>query len=455
MLNVYDTLVQIDAQNNIQPDLALSWKYDSPTSLTFTLRTDVKFQDGTAFDASAVVTNINRILTTTSSPRYSEINSIDHVTAVDPSHVQFALKKPFAPLLATLTDRAGMILSPTAIQSLGASGLANAPKNAGSGPFSFVEWIKGDHLTIQKNPSYWQKDVHGTALPYLDKVIYKPITNETTMFANLQTSTIQVAQALNPTDVPTVKSNPDLVYNQIPGLSFNGFELNTKSPPLDNVHVRRAIAYGVNPQEILTSVLKNIGVISQGPISPSSWAFPQGSAPPFTYDVTKAKAELTQSGLQNVTFTMLIASGSPLNTQLAQFLQAELQTVGITMNLQPETFTKILSDTAAFQYQAALVGWSGRVDPDGNLYNWFHTGGGNNDAQYSNTQVDQALDDARSNSTQSARATDYQQAEQQIQQDQPYIFLYHGVAAQITTKNVKNFVLLPTTMMLFATTYLG
>ncbi len=455
MLNIYDTLVSSDAQNNIKPDLATSWTYDSPTSLTFTLRTDVMFQDGTPFNAAAVVTNIERYLGDKASPRYSELSSVDHVTAVDPSHVTFVLKQPFAPLLATLTDRAGMILSPAVITALGNSGLANAPVNAGSGPFTFVEWVKGDHLTIKKNPHYWMKDAQGNAMPYLNQVIYKPITNETTMLAQLQTNTIQVSQGISPNDVATVKSNSSLVYNQIPGLGFNGFELNTKMPPLDNVHVRRAIAYGVNPQEILTSVLKNIGVISSGPIPQSSWAYPQGATPPFTYNVTQAKAELAQSGLTNVSFTMLIASGSPLTTQLAQFLQAELQTVGITLNLQPETFTKILSDTAAYNYQAALIGWSGRVDPDGNMYGWFHTGGGFNDMQYSNTQVDQYLDDARTNTDQTARAKDYQQAQTQIQQDEPYIFLYDGVSSQITSSAVKNFVLLPTGMMVFTTTYLG
>src|SRR6266567_2103317 len=133
MLNLYDTLVRLDEHNAIVPDLATSWSFTSPTQLVFTLRTDVKFQDGTPFNADAVVFNINRILSTPSSPRYSEISSIKSVDAVDASHVQFTLKKAFTPLLATLTDRAGMMLSPTAVNKLG-SGLSNGPVNVGSGP---------------------------------------------------------------------------------------------------------------------------------------------------------------------------------------------------------------------------------------------------------------------------------------------------------------------------------
>jgi peptide/nickel transport system substrate-binding protein len=453
MLNIYDTLVSVDAKNNVQPDLATSWSYPSPTQVVFTLRTGVQFQDGTPFNAAAVVTNIDRILNTHSSPRHSELATVSSVQAVDDTHVQFNLAKPFAPLLATLTDRAGMILSPAVIQSNGDQ-IANAPTNAGSGPFMFKEWIKGDHLTITRNPHYWQKDSSGRALPYLANVTYRPITDGSVRFTNLETGTINVAEDLNPTDVPTAKNNANLVYNQIAGLSFFGFELNTKKAPFDNVHVRRAVAWGVNRQEILTSVLHNIGVLSQGPISPSSWAY-SASIAPYTYNTANAKSELGQANLTTVSFDLLIASGSPLTTQEAQFIQSELQPAGITVNIKQETFAALLSDSSAHNYQAALLGWSGRPDPDGNMYNWFHTGGGFDDMQYSNSQVDALLEDARASSDQTKRASDYQQAEQLMLQDSPYVFINHGVSEQATTKNVHNFLLLPTTIMVFTQTYLA
>lgn len=452
MLNIYDTLVLVNEKNEVKPDLATEWTYTTPTQLDLTLRTDVKFQDGTPFNADAVVFNINRILTTASSPRHSELATVTAVQATDPSHVRFTLKSAFSPLLATLTDRAGMILSPTALQATGAD-IANAPTNAGSGPFQFKTWVKGDHLTIARNPGYWQKDSSGKALPYLDAVNYRPITNGSVMATNLQTGTIQVAQALDPTDIASAKSNPDLVYNQIPGLSFFGFELNNKAAPLNDVHVRRAISFAVNRDEVLSNVLLNIGVVANGPVSPSSWAY--SKSVPYTHDIDKAKAELAQaSGGPQVSFALLVPSGSPLNDQEAQLLQSELTAAGITMAIKPETFATVLSDTAAHNYQAALIGWSGRPDPDGNTYNWFHTGGGFNDMQYSNTQVDTLLEDARASSDQTKRATDYQQAEQLILQDAPYVFLNHGVSEQATTKKVKNFLVLPTSIMIFTNVYL-
>lgn len=454
MLNIYDTLVKVNQQNVVVPDLATSWSYPSPTRLVFTLRTDVKFTDGTPFNADAVVFNIKRILSTPSSPRYSEMSTVQSAQTIDPSHVQFNLKKPFSPLLATLTDRSGMMLSPTAVQKLG-TGLANGPVNAGSGPFMFSEWVKGDHLTIKRNPNYWLKDSQGNALPYLASVRYRPITNGSVMFSNLQTSNINVAQVLDPTDVAAAKSNSSLTYKQIPGLSFFGIMLNTKAAPLDNVHARRAIEWAVNRAEIVNSVLKGIGVVSQGPIPPGSWAYDSSFAP-YTNNVGNAKSELAQRGTTApLTFTLLIASGSPLNTQEAEFVQSELQQAGISMNIKQETFATLLSDTDSHNFQAALLGWSGRPDPDGNMYSWFHTGGGNNSMLYSNPQVDSLLEGARTTSDQAQRTSDYQQAQRLILQDASYVFINHGVSIQATTSNVKNFTLLPSTILDFTQVYVG
>ncbi len=457
MLNIYDTLVRIDDKNVVQPDLASSWSYTTPTQLVFTLRSDVKFQDGTPFNADAVVFNINRILKAASSPRKSELASVKSVEAVDSTHVQFTLSAAFSPLLATLTDRAGMILSPTALQATGAD-IANSPLKAGSGPFQFKTWTKSDHLTIERNPSYWQKDSAGRTLPYLDTVNYRPITDGNVMATNLSTATIQVAQGLSPQAVTTAKNNPSLIYKQSPGLSFFGIMLNTKQAPLNDVHVRRAIAWAVNRDEIVSSVLLNNGVVSQGPISPSSWAY-DASIAPYSHDVSKAKAELAQAanGGSNVSFTMLIASGDPTGAQEASFIQSELKEAGINVDIKPETFATLLADTDATKpnFQSAVLGWSGRPDPDGNMYSWFHTGGGNNSMQYSNTTVDGLLEDARAQGDQSKRATDYQNAEKQILDDSSYVFINHGVSVQASTTKVHNFQAQPTTIMNFTQVWLA
>jgi peptide/nickel transport system substrate-binding protein len=454
MSNMYDTLVQVNQQNQLLPDLATSWSYTSPLRVAFTLLTDVKFQDGTPFNADAVVFNINRILSTPSSPRYSELTSVKSVQAIDDSHVVFNLKTPFSPLVSTLAFYSGMMLSPTAVKKLGANFGSN-PVGAGTGPFMFSNWVRGDHLTIKKNPYYWQKDAQGNALPYLDSVTYHPITNGNTMYANLQTGTIQVADSVDPNDIANAKSTPNLIYNQMPGLSFYGFALNTKAAPFNNVHVRRAIQYGVNRQEILNAVLKGAGVVANGPIPTSSWAYDKNFVP-YTYDINKAKAELALVGNPHgISFTLLIASGSPLYAQEAQFIQAELQPVGITVQIKPETAASVFTDAATYNFQAAMLFYSGRPDPDGNMYYYFHTGGGYNCMQYSNPQVDSLLEAARASNNQQVRTADYQKAQQIIMQDAPWVFIDHGVAVQATTTNVQNFTLRQTNIMNFAQVYLN
>jgi peptide/nickel transport system substrate-binding protein len=453
MLNLYDTLVKLNAQGGIDPDLATSWHYTTTTTLVFTLRTDVKFQDGTPFNADAVVYNIERILNTPTSPRYSEISTIISVQSIDASHVQFNLKKPFTPLLAALTDRAGMILSPKVVAKLGTA-VGNGPVGAGTGPFAFKEWIKGDHLTLVKNKKYWLKDASGQALPYLDSVTYKGITNSITEYTSLQTGTIDVADTVDPNYVVQAKANASLTYQQSPGLSFNGIELNVGAAPLNNVHVRRAISFAVNREEILSTINKGVGVVAQGPLAPTSWSFDKTFAP-YSYNIAQAKAELAQAGVTSVTFTMLIASGSPLITQEAELLQSELKPANINVTIQQETFASLLSDTQAHKFQAALEGWSGRPDPDGNMYSWFHTGGGNNAMNYSNVTVDTLLEAARGASDQATRTQDYRQAQILLVNEASYVFLNHGVAVQASSTKVKNFVLLPTTLMNFTSVYLG
>ena len=453
MLNIYDTLVRVDQNNKIVPDLATSWTNTTPTQITFTLRTGVKFQDGTPFNADAVAFNINRILSTPTSPRASEVAPIKDVVVMDATHIRFDLKQPFSPLLAALSDRAGMILSPTAIKKEGTS-LANAPIDAGTGSFMFSSWVKGDHLTLKRNPNYWQKDSQGVQLPYLSTITYHPITNETVEYTNLQTGAINASDIVDANDVQDAKTNPAVVYKQIPGLGFYGFELNTKAAPFNNVNARQAIEWGVNRQEILNNVLKNVGSVSQGPIPPASWAY-QSNFAPYSYNISKAKAALAKTGQTKLAFTLLVTSGSPVNQQEAEYIQSELQPAGITVNIKQETFATLLSDTIAGKFQASLLNWSGRPDPDGNMYSYFHTGGGNNDMQYSNPHVDTLLEAARTTNNQQQRTTDYQQAQQQIMQDAPYVFINFSESIQATTTNVKNFVLLPTGIMVFTTTYLG
>lgn len=453
MDNMYDALFRYDAHNQLQPELVSSYSYTSPTVLNLTLRTGIKFQDGTPFNADAVIFNINRYRNDKASPRYTDVATITSLVKLSDNQVQIRLTQPFAPFLTVLSGAVGLMLSPTAVQKLGTS-LGNAPVGVGSGPFMFVEWIKGDHLLLKANPNYWQKDANGVQLPYLSQIRYQTITNGTVMYTNLETNQIQVATGIDPNDISLVKANPSLAYQQIPGPGFGSLWINTSVAPLNNVHVRRAIAWGVNRQEIVDHVLHDVAVVSKGPISPVNFAYDK-NIQSYTYNVSKAKAELALSGLSHVAFTLLTQSNSPVAAAEAQFIQSELQTVGITVTIQQETFTAEITDAQTLKYQVAAIGWTGGPDPDNDLYLLFKSDGGFNYTKYANPQVDQLLDEGRSTTDQAKRIPLYQEAQQLIVNDSPFIFLFHSAIVQTTSSTVKNYFLSPSNALFFKSVYLG
>lgn len=442
MINMYDTLFKYDDKNVIQPLLVSSYSYPSPTVLSLTLHTGVKFQDGTPFNADAVLFNINRFISDKASPRYTDVEDITSMNKVSDSQVQIKLKQPFAPLLNVLTGDVGMMLSPSAVQKLG-SKLGNTPTNAGSGPFTFSEWIKGDHLLLKANPNYWRKDSDGTQLPYLQSIRYHTITSATVMYDNLETNQIQVASNIDPNTVAQIKSNPNLTYRQVASPGFQSLQFNISQAPLNNVHVRRAIALAVNRQEILDHVLKGVGFVAQGPLSPASWAYDKSYAG-LGYDQTRAKAELAQSGLAgHISFTLTFTSGDPTVTLEVQFLQSQLQAVGITMNLKQETFTTVVTDFQTYHYQAVFIGWTGSLDPDGTMFAMFASTGGFNYTNYKNPQVDALLTSGRTTIDRAQRIPDYQKAQRLIVEDASRVFLTYPVVYQATGKSVKNYFLSP------------
>jgi peptide/nickel transport system substrate-binding protein len=436
--NMYDSLFTIDPSLAIKPGLVKSWDTSDPLNYKFTLQSGVKYQDGTAFNGASVKANIERYKTGATSRRKSDLGSVKTVEVTDDTHVIFHLSKPDATLLATLVDRAGMMVSLDAV-SKGGTNFSLAPTGAGSGPFEFVEWKRNDHLTLKKNPSYWR-----SGLPYLDGVTYKAIPDVNAILAALKTGDIDIARVIAGKDVASIKADSNFIYKDVPAIGFNGFELNAGAPPFNDPAKRQAVAMAIDRYSILKNINFNIGVVGYGPIPPSSWAFDSSEKIYDHADATKAKSTAT-----GFTFTYKTTS-DPVNQQLAQLMQSELSAAGITMQIQTEEFATYQQECANHQFQACGVSWSGRIDPDGNMFAWWHTGGSFNDSLYSNSQVDQWLDDARTNADQSKRKQDYDNAQKQIVQDAPYVFTTFGVSAQISDTKIHAFTLYPDLMIRMA-----
>jgi peptide/nickel transport system substrate-binding protein len=441
--NVYDSLFTIDPTLKISAGLVKTWDVTDPQNLKFTLQSGVKYQDGTAFNGKSVKDNIERYKTASNSKRKSDLKSVTSVEVVDDTHVIFHLSKPDATLLAQLVDRAGMMLSMDAVKK-GGQDFSLAPVGAGSGPFQFVEWKRNDHLTLKKNTTYWKP-----GLPYLDGVTYKAIPDVNAIVSALRTGDIDIARRIAEKDIGSFKSDSNYIYKDVPALGFNGFELNTSAPPFNDPAKRKAVALATDRYQILKNVFFNVGVVGYGPIPPSSWAFDPSEKIYDKADPTAAKAAAT-----GFSFT-LKATSDPVQQQFATLLQSQLAAAGITMQIQTQEFAAYQQECQQHKFQACAVGWSGRIDPDGNMYAWWHTGGDFNDSVYSNAQVDAWLEDARVNPDVTKRKLDYANAQKQIVADAPYVFTFFGVSAQISNTKIHNLTLYPDLMIRMADVWKG
>lgn len=429
---LYDKLVDLGSDLKIIPMLAQSWIVEENGAVyVFKLRQGVKFHDGTEFDANAVKFNLERSMTAEGSRRKGELSLVKEVKVVDKYTVQVTLKSAFAPFLAVLSDRSGMMVSPTAAQKYGKD-FGNNP--VGTGPFKFVERKRQDKIVLAANESYWQR-----GLPKVDELIYRPFPDDDVRLANLLSGAATVISPVAPKDLNSVRSNPDLNLFTFPGLGHQGVWLNVTKGAFANPVLRRAFAATINRETIDRVVFLGTALPSNGPFAPGSLGYDPKIAVP-KQDISLAKKLLADAGKPGgFSFTLLTAPG-PVLTQLAQVYQAMAAEAGIQIKIEQVEFGTLLDKTDKKDYEAALLGWSGRSDPDGNIYDFMRCGGPLNSSGYCNAKVDQLLNRARTIRLAEARAAIYSEALKIIQSDLPYIYVYHP---QITIGASKRLAALP------------
>ena len=437
---IYDSLVRIDETGKIIPWLATKWETSTDgKSVTFTLRDDVTYHDGTKFDADSVKWNIERYIKTTGSQRAGELSSVDTVEVVNPTTVKFNLKSPFSPLVANLVDRASMMVSRKAFEAVAnPDDFTRKAFKAGSGPFMITEAIKDDHMTLEKNPSWWGKDKDGNKLPYLDKITVKPITNSDTRFTNMRTGDAQVANNISGKDVPTARSESSLTYQERPALSFRSLIPN-RAPGFvfnDKRYVK-AVSLALDRAQLLEKAYFNLGAVGYGTIAPAHFAF-DPSFKPFEKADPEAAKKLVQEVGKPLSFELLVPAGDPATLTIATLIKDQLQKADIVADIQQLEFAKILELQSAHTFKGlTFVGWSGRIDPDGNTYDHIYTKRPFNDSSYSNAEVDKLLDEQRATSDQDKRRAALRKAEQIYVVDDPArIWLGFGAAQLLTSKKV-------------------
>ena len=448
--NIYEPLVVLDANLGIKPGLAESWQQPDPKTVIFKLRRGVKFHDGTDFNAEAVKFNFNRMKTEAKSVRKGEVASIDTVDVVDAYTVRLNLKRPDAALLATLTDRAGMMVSPKTAQERGPELERNA-KGAGTGPFVFVEWVKDDHLLIRRNDNYWNKQ----GGPYLEQIRYRPIPDDTVKLQSLQAGEIQVMDYVQPRDVAAVKADKNVVVLDVPSLADFAYQLNHTKPPFDNKALRQAVAYSLDLEQIVKGVWLNVGVPANGPIPPTSWAYDR-SIPFMKRDLAKVKAKLAEGGKAGGFAFTMTTNNIPINVQEAEVIQAQLAEAGITMKIKLVDSGTLISDGNGKNFEMISYQWSGRPDPDGNTYQFYKTTPGTslNWSGISNPQIDALLDKSREVSSQAERKKLFSQLVRILQDELPMIFIVHPIEPKAFSPRVQGYDPIPDGMMRFKDVWL-
>jgi peptide/nickel transport system substrate-binding protein len=440
-----DKLVDITPDLEIIPQLATGWEWsDDGLQLTMTLREDASFHDGTPFNAEAVVANIDRSQNLPESRRKSELSSVTGAEAVDDYTVRFTLGAPDATLLAQFADRAGMMLSPTAAAEAGTD-LGLNP--VCSGPFSFVERVAQDRIVLEKFDDYWNADAIN-----FDTVTFLPIPDTTVRLANLRAGDLDMLERLAATDATSVRNDDGLVYAEAVSLGYQGITINVANgagadnPLGQDARIRKALSLAIDRNVINQ-------VVFEGAFAPGNQSFPPTSPwyndafPVPERDVEAARALLAEAGFADGIDIEVQVANNPVQMQLMQVVQAMAGEAGIRIELVAKEFATLLRDQSAGDYTASQIGWSGRVDPDGNIHQFMTTGGGINDSGYSNPEVDRLLNEARTSTDLATRKASYDAARVILEEDLPIIYLYHVTWIWALDTDIQGFVPYPDGMI--------
>jgi peptide/nickel transport system substrate-binding protein len=435
-----DKLFDIDEKLSIVPQLALSHETSADgKEMTIKLRPGVKFHDGEPLDAEAAKFSLERHLSLPTSFRKPELAALDHVDVVDPLTIKLILKTPYSPLIAQLTDRAGMMVSPKAAKEAGDKFGLNP---VCAGPYKFVERVQQDRMVFEKFQDYWNKDN-----VLIDRVVYLPIVDPTVRLANLKSGGLDLIERVLATDIKDVRADSRLVLSTAPELGYLGLTINvandkSKGGLSQSEKVRQALDFSID-REAVNQVVFN-GEFTPG----NQWVSPthpyyQKAFPVRGRDIAKAKALLKEAGVAlPVAIDYMVPKGAE-NEAVAQVVQSMAAEAGFNIKIRVVEFATTFKQAQAGEFQVFQINWSGRIDPDGNLYVFMHTKAPQNDGGYSNPEADRLMEDARLITDPAQRKALYEKLTKILLNDQPIIYIYHRKLLIAHTKKVEGYRQMP------------
>ncbi|MDB5376564.1 MAG: transporter substrate-binding protein [Rubritepida sp.] len=436
-----DKLFDINERLEIVPQLATAYTWEDPRTLLITLREGVRFHDGEPMDAEAVRYNLDRHMNLQGSFRRGEINMIEAVEVVDPLKVRIRLRAPSAPFLSQLTDRAGMMVSPKAAEAAG--------RNFGirpvcAGPFRFVERVAQDRIVVERFPEYWN-----AAAIHLNRVTYQIISDSTVRLANLQSGALEMVQSVDPDDVPAVRRNSRLRVSISDELGYQSITINigngarSQTPFGQNPRIREAFELAIDRNALNQVVYEGMYTPASQPV-PTANPFHVRDFRPEPRNLERARTLLREAGVTTPLRVEMTVPNSPDLRQAAEVIQAMVREAGFDLRINTMEFASSLQAAARGDFELYLLGWSGRVDPDGNSWTFIHTGAPQNDGRYSNPEVDRLLDAARLEPDPEKRRELYAQTWQiALRQDRHRIYLWHRKNIVVHTARLQGYVNVP------------
>jgi peptide/nickel transport system substrate-binding protein len=430
LYNLHETLLVAAPDGGLLPGLAERCEAPDPLTLRLALRSGLTFHDGTVLDAEAVRFNLARYLDPkTGSIRRSDLGPIARVAATGPLDVEITLVEPYAALPSILAGRAGMMVSPAALARLGPDFAAQA---VGCGAWQLEHWTKNSDLVLKAFPGYWRGADHG-----FSTLSFRPIADETARLANLRSGTLGLIDAVPPQFAAPLAAEPGFRVAQTPSIGFSAFSFNCTRPPFGDRRVRQAFVASIDPDVLERIVYFGTGRVAHGPLSPAvAWAFDTDFMPPRR-DLERARRLLAEASLATPVPVTITVTNAPLMVRTAEVLQAQARDAGFAPTLRQIDATSLLATLRARDFDLCMSPWSGRYDPDGNMFGWLTEGSPFNFSGYASETMTGLLRQARHATDRAERARLYHMAQALSAEDAPILFLHFDAIIQAATAKLR------------------
>src|SRR6516165_7453022 len=356
---IYEGLVDLEpATLRPKPALAKAFAWKDPTTLVLDLQRGVTFHDGTPFDADAVKFNLDRYRSDPRSNVKPDCSSIDAVEAVGKDQVVIRLNRPNSSLPTILADRPGLMVSPTAIRNAPGANIDRAP--VGTGPFKFVSWQDNDRIALTRNDSYWR-----SGLPYLDGLVLRIIGEQPTGLRSVVAGENDMAINID-VHLKTVADRAgNLVARLVPSMFFWGAYINFAKPPLDNLKVRQALAWGIDREAMNKAIALGLDTPGNGVLPKEHWACDPATFNMYGYDPDKARKLLAEAGYPDGIDVPMVGWSDQTAMQRQEVAMAQLGKAGIRVQLTPASpqDSSIMFFGPQKKGSARMSGMGGYADP--------------------------------------------------------------------------------------------